>query len=168
MTEFEANSDVREKSLDSIKNQLLWVFTNDGYLRALSGNGTVIKTYNLYTIFGTAINITSNVVLARADDKGPETLIFAFETQQLLLNAFSKSSNIAKSCLYKKTSSFVVAIRADVDMPSNDVILWMVPVPGNMRVRGQISGSSGAETQTMDKLIFYAEKVKSARIFSIN
>ena len=98
MTKFEANSDVREKSLASIKNQLLWVFTNDGYLRALSGNGTVIKSLNLYTIFGTGFNITSNVVLAKADDKGPEILIFAFKTQQLSLNAFSKSSNIAKSC----------------------------------------------------------------------
>ena len=143
-------------------------FHNDGYLRALSGNGTVIKSLNLYTIFGTGFNITSNVVLAKADDKGPEILIFAFKTQQLSLNAFSKSSNIAKSWLYKNASSFVVALRADVDVLSRDVILWMVPVPGNMRVRGQISGSSGAETQTTDKLIFYAETTKYAKIFAIN
>ena len=136
MTKFDANSDVREKSLASIKNQLLWEFTNDGYLRALRGNGTVIKSQNLHTIFGTAINITSNVVLARADDKGPETLIFAFETQQWSPSLFSKSSKIATSVLYKNAPSFVVALRADVDVRTRDVILWMVPVPGNMRVKG--------------------------------
>ena len=126
------------------------------------------KSLNLHTIFGTAINITSNVVQAKADDKGPETLIFAFETQQWSPSLFSKSSNIAISVLYKNAPSFVVALRADVDVRTRDVILWMLPVPGNMRVRGQISGSSGAETQTTDKLIFYAETTKYAKIFAIN
>ena len=168
MTKFEANDGTGGENAFN-KNELLWIFTNDGYLRGLGGNGTVVKSLNLNTIFGTTINITSKVVLAKADDNGPETLIFAFEAQRMSQNIFSRSLKIATNGLgNNKPSSGVVAIRPDVDVHTSDVILWMVPVPENMRVRGQISGSSGSETQTKDKLIFYAETADYAKIFAIN
>ena len=168
MTKFEPNTDVKGKNFAPLKDQWLWLITSDGYLHALSSGGAVIKSVSLHTILGTTFNITSKVVLTKAENNGSETLIFAFETERLSPKLFAKLSKNSTSTFSNNASSFVVAIKTDVDVQSSDVILWMVPVPGNMRVRGQISGSSGAETQTRDKIIFYAETEKSAKIFAIN
>lgn len=150
------------------QNQWLWLISADGVCVAIENDGSVKRTINLTSILEAAVTVTSKVTLTRADDHGPAVLILAIQVKHVTRNVAAKISERVTIENYPSWASFIVAIETTDDSKGSEDILWMVPVPRNFQVKGQISGSSGTETQQRDEIIFYAEETdKSAKIFTV-
>ena len=166
MAKFEQNTgNTNKRGKEGNHTSSLWLLLKDGRIMALSSSGNVFKHLNISAVLEANVSITSKVVLARENDSGTDTLIMGIQL-----------SNISSKCITKlrhygiagdNVTSLVIAIDASAESNMKS-ILWMVKVPGNMEVKGQISGSMGADTRRKDRIIFYAEETgKTAKVMAI-
>ena len=167
MAKFEANTDANEMQMGSNVSTFLWLASLNGTLSAITGNGSIVRQIDMAKILRSDVIITSKVVVARSIVNGSDILVFSVQAKTVTSDFISilKHYNISGP----DVSSLIIAVDATVDPESNDVILWMFPVSGNMQVKGQVSGSRGVANQRKDQIIFYAEEEgKTAKVFSIH
>ena len=165
MAKFEQNTDVNGKRGNNNITSPLWLFLNDGRITSVSKNGNLINSISLAAELEADVTITSKVILARADDRSVDTLVMGIKLSNKSSKCFAKLKGYGIDGT--NVTSLVIAVdTASESYASN--ILWMVPVPGNLEVKGQLSGSMGAETGRKDQIIFYAEEPgKSAKVMAI-
>ena len=165
MAKFETNTDIGHRA--NKETVLLWLISSNGTCFAVESNGSVTNIINMTEILGIDILVTSKVVLIRSDDHEPDILVFAFQSTKPSTKFRSVLSQYGMTSV--DASNFIVAINTPVNnQKSNDVIQWMVSVPSNMTVKGQITGSRGASTGRQDQIVLYAEDIgKSAKVFAV-
>ena len=167
MTMFESNTDANNgKQGDETIPNSLWLCLNNGKIVSLSKNGTLIRTINLPAILKADITITSKVVTARASGINYDILIMGIK----LSNHTRESISILREygITDEKVSSLMIALDTSTELYANGLIMWMVAVPGNLEIKGQISGSLGVENQRKDRIVFYAEEPgESAKVMAI-
>ena len=146
----------------------MWISLSNGKLISLSRNGSVLRAINLSIIFAANVEITSKLTTVRANETSANILIMGVK--------FSNKSDrfisvMEKYGVYKPAeniTSAVIAVDGALVSSRRDAILWVVPIPGNLTIKGQISGSSGASTRRKDRLVVYAEEEgKSAKVIAI-
>lgn len=151
-------------------SSLLWILTNDQAIEGVDTTGKTQRKYSLSQMLNASVEVTSQLSSVRNSDEDNDTLVFAAVlTKQTStnININFASSRSSSSLHYRSNegtqTSYVIAIDT-----SKDAVMWMVPVPNNMRVRGQISGAGGADVGAKDQFIAYAENTnKTAVFFSI-
>lgn len=163
MATFEPNSYSGQKSSSNINNPPVWICTADSVIHSLTPDGNISRSIDLKALLKSDISITSKMSLVQQNDTSTTYLVFGITA----MNQTTQFSETKRSFgIMASATSFVVAVETDTPEGS---ILWMVPVPDNMEVKGQLSGSSGADFQRKDQIIFYAEETgKRARIISIH
>ena len=160
---------------DTVSDSLLWLLTRDQVIQGVDKGGKTVKTYNLNQMFNASVAVTSHVSSVRNSDVDNDTLVFAIVLKKFTSAKFEvnvASSKQSSALKYKSKhvtqTSYVIAIDTGKDDTDKAAISWMVHVPNNMIVRGQISGAGGADVGMKDQLVAYAETPgKSAVYFTI-
>lgn len=135
-------------------NPVLWTATRHSEIHQVSLQGVSVRVINLDRLFNCSVTMTTKMSLVRNADSDKDILIFGI----MLGNRESQSDQ----------STFIVALDTAV-ISGAGILLWTVPIPNNMTALGQIAGASGADMQSKDTLIVYAEHPgKAAKIFCIN
>ena len=141
----------------------VWVGDNKR-ICAIDYTGLIGNCFNISDITSPTAVISTKISVVRNDNSGPDTLIFGM-TSSVSGKLALKSNNIKFSFGAKTVSSFITAIEVVANRPT---LLWSVPIPDGFTAKGQLTGSSGADTRTKDKLIVYADNGNGiARIYSI-
>lgn len=168
MTMFEKNTDINREGKRQDAATLPWLSLSYGRIFSVMKNGSQHKMIDLPALLEADITITSKLVTARADDTNSDILILGAKISRQSIKSMSIMKKYGIDITEGNVTSVVIAIDTLADSYVNDVIMWMIQVPGNFEVKGQISGSMGASTQRKDRIIFYAEEAgKSAKIMAI-
>lgn len=162
MATFEADSYDDSEKAHFIEHSL-WISTIYNTICAILPDGNVSKTIDLKEILKADVTITSKIALVQQNDTSETFLLFGVtiteETTEFrhIVRRFG-----IQGCV----TSMLIALNTET---LNGNIEWISPVPDNMSVIGQISGSRGADFQRKDQIVYYAEDIgKSAKIISIH
>lgn len=107
--------------------------------------GSIEMTLNLSSMLQGQAEVTSDIMVLRDSDDGVDKVIFG-----VTVTTSNESHN------------YVVAIQAD------GKLLWKVPTPANVAVKGQIAGlSAEGGTENDDMLVAFGNNGNTAAVFSI-
>ena len=138
---------------------------NKSTICSINNRGLQGNCFILSDVIGPLAMISTKISSVRNDDGDSDILVFGVSSTisgDVKLNG----DDLSLSFGVKATSSFLIAIQTNSASPK---LLWQVPIPGGLEVKGQITGSSGSSSLTKDKLIFYSENVQGvARIYSVS
>ena len=141
----------------------LWISTTDSMIHSVNPDGNISTTIDLQALLKASVTITSKLSLIQQNDTSEAYLILAFTVSDPTPQ-FAHTLRVFG--VPPETTSLVLALATNT---SSGRIQWMVPVPDNMEVKGQISGSAGAASRRKDQMVFYAESAnKTAKIISIH
>ena len=175
MTMFEKNTYPGGKQTSNVDKQVnnvaanpVWISLSNGRLLSLSNNGSVLRTINLPDLLEANVEITSKLVTIRANNTSTDVLIMGVKLSHKSAKFISVMQRFGVNLPAENTTSAVIAVNTALQSSRLDAIKWVVPIPENMTIKGQLSGSMGASTQRKDRLIVYAEdEGKSAKVFAI-
>ena len=164
MTTFEHNTGVSGTSKGNSYADSVWLGLNNGTILSMSKNGSITRWINLRDLLKANVTITSEIMTTRANDSESDTLLMAVRLSNPGTECFTKLNEYGITD--RNVRSLIIAIGTSSTEPSD--ILWMVAVPGNLEVKGQIAGSLSLDTKQKDRIVFYAEQSgKSASIIAI-
>ena len=175
MTMFEKNIYSEEKQQHNADKQVnkdtanpMWISLSSGRLLSLSSNGSVLRAINLSMILEANVEITSKLTTARANETTASILIMGVRFSDKSDKFISVMERYCVNMPAESITSAVIAVDAALHSSRDVAVMWVVPIPGNMTIKGQISGSAGASTRRKDRLIVYTEEEgKSAKVVAI-
>ncbi|KAH3782531.1 uncharacterized protein LOC127840998 [Dreissena polymorpha] len=143
MSTWEPDSDWIQYDARKTMTSYIWATTMDSMLIQINADGSLSKSIDLRNLLGDTTRVTTKIALTKDTDESSEVIVFG---------------------VMVGLQSYAVAIDASLG-----TVLWKLPVPNNMVLKGQVSGVSGAASRIRDQLILYAELPgKSAQIISIH
>ena len=163
MAIFEANDDMDKSAEYNVEPSILWVSLVDGRLCSIAANGSLSRCIDTRRLFSANPIITSKISLIRRKGSGKDILIFGINVS----NQSSMFKELVNYNQFKGTNNTNYVVAIDTASAFGHV-MWVVPVPDDFEVKGQITGAGGAIYQEKDQLVVFASTVGlSAKIFTI-